>query len=63
MQIKLSKGFSSKMVVLVMILEKYGSNENMLKVSENVWIVYHSNCKHLHHRLILTIHQFFEPER
>ena len=41
----------------------YGSNNNRLRVYEKVdWLVYHSDLKHLPQRVLLAIHQFFEPE-
>ena len=51
-------------LVLVMVLEGYGSNENRLSVWDEVdWVVSRSNCKNLHQRLLPTMHQFSEPER
>ena len=52
------------MRVLVMALVGYGSNDNRLNVWEKVkWMFCHSNCKYLHQRLVLAVHQFSEPER
>ena len=46
-----------------MVLLVYGSNEYRLKISEKVdGMVCHSNCKHLHQRLLPAIHQFYKAE-
>ena len=39
-------------------------NDYRLRVWVKVkWIVFHSDCKHLHQRLPPAIHQFSEPEQ
>ena len=49
--------------ILVMVLIGYGSDDNRLRVLDKVdWMVSHSNCKHLHQRLLPTMHQFSDPE-
>ena len=49
-------------LVLVLELVGYGSNENRLSVLVKVnWMVFHSFWKHLHQREVLEIHQFSEP--
>ena len=41
----------------------YGSNNKSLRVYEKVdWLVCHSDLKHLPQRVLLAIHQLFEPE-
>ena len=48
---------------LVIILVGYGSNNNRLRVYEKVhWLLCHSDLKHLPQRVLLAMHQFFEPE-
>ena len=47
----------------MIVLVGYGSNNNELRVYEKVdWLVCHSGLKHIPQRVLLAIHQFFEPE-
>ena len=40
-----------------MVLVGYGINDNRLRVKENMdWMVFHSDCKHLHQRLLAIGH-------
>ena len=42
-----------------MVQVGYGSNDNKFRVLEKKdCMVYHSDCKHLHQRLLSAIHQF-----
>ena len=47
------------------VLVGYGSNDNRLRVWKKAvdCMVFHSDCKHLHQRLLPEIHQFSEPEQ
>ena len=45
------------------VLVGYGSNNNRLRVYEKVdWQVCHSDLNRLPQRVLLAMHQFFEPE-
>ena len=47
-----------------MVLVGYESNDNRLRVWEKGdWMAFHSDRKHLHHRLQPLLHQFSEPKR
>ena len=55
---------STEMSVLAIIFVGYGNNKNKSRVWEKVGLmVCHSNCKHIHQRLLPAIHQFSELER
>ena len=46
------------MCVLVMVLVGYGTNDNRLRVKENVdWMGFHSDCNHLQERLLAISNQ------
>ena len=48
--------------MIVMVLLEYGTNDNIMRVWEKVnWMICHSDCKYLHQRILLGIHQFSEP--
>ena len=47
-----------------MVLVGNEINDNRLRVWEKMdWLVFGSDCKNLHQRLLPAIHQFSEPER
>ena len=47
-----------------MVLVEYGINDNRFRVWERVyWLVFDSDCKHIHQRLLLGIQQVSESER
>ena len=47
----------------MIVLVGYGSNNNRLRIYENVdWMLCHSDLKHLPERVLLAIHQSFESE-
>ena len=49
--------------ILVMVLIGYESDDNRLRVLDKVdRMVSHPSCKHLHQRLLPTMHQFSGPE-
>ena len=51
-----------RMLVLVIVLEGFGSNDNRLMVWEKMdWMVFYSDCKHPYQRQLSAIHQVFEP--
>ena len=39
-----------------MVLVGYGINDNRLRVKENMDWIFHSDCKHLHQRLLAIGH-------
>ena len=50
------------MLLFVMALIVYRSNDNGLRVLEKVdWMFFHSHCKHLYQKQLPTINQFSEP--
>ena len=53
------------MLDLVMVLAGCEGNDNRLRIWERVvkYMVCHSGSRHLHQRLLPTMHQFFESAR
>ena len=46
-----------------MVLVGHGRNDNRVRVWEKVdWMGLHSDCVHLHERLLPAIQQFSEPK-
>ena len=45
-------------------ISRYGNNDKKLRVWEKMdWMVFHSDSKHLHQRLLPAMHQFSEYEQ
>ena len=50
-----------EVLVLVNLLEGYGSNNIRLRVVD--YMVFNYDCNHFHQRLLPAIYQFYEPDQ